>query len=128
MSAGKILAQARIDAAKFTESGGFQVDVTLTTPDGSVSVNVTGTGSGRWVMFDNEGNGVNAGKNSIRFAESTLNNAGYTVRSQKNGKVNLYHHKVSFLDANGKLQKYLIEEVFPNATTGLIICMMGDAI
>lgn len=126
MAAGKILAQARIDAAKFTEAGGFQVDVTLTTPDGSVSVDVTGTGSGRWIMFDNEGNGVNAGKNSIRFVESTLNGLGYPVRNS-NGKVAIRKHKVNYLDSNGNLQTYLIEEVYPNGTTGLIICIMGDA-
>ncbi len=126
MSAGKILAQARIDAAKFTDAGGFQVDVTLTTKDGSVSVTTTGTGSGRWVLFDNEGNGVNAGKNSVRFAESTLNAANYPVRNS-NGKVAMRGHKVSYLDANGILQNYVIEEVFPNATLGLIICIMGDS-
>jgi hypothetical protein len=127
MSAGKILAQARIDAAKFTTMGGFQVDVTLTTPDGSVSVNVQGTGSGRWVNFDNEGNSVNAGKNHIRFAESTLNDAGYTVRSAGTGKVKLIDHQVSYMDVNGNMKNYCITECYPNASTGLIICMLGEA-
>jgi hypothetical protein len=127
MSAGKILAQARIDAAKFTEAGGFQVDVALTTPDGNTTVNIQGTGSGRWVTYDNDGNNVNAQKNSIRIAESTLKSLNYPVRSGTSGQVKLRAHKISYLDNNGNLQKYVIEEVYPNANTGLIICMLGNS-
>ncbi len=126
MSAGKILAAARIDAAKFTEAGGFQVDVSLTTPSGSVTVNIQGTGSGSWVNYDNDGNTVNAQKNSIRIAESTLKNLGYPVRNP-NGQVKLRTHKVSYMDNNGDEKNYLIEEVYPNANTGLIVCMLGNS-
>lgn len=127
MSAGKILAQARIDAAKFTEAGGFQVDVALTTPDGNTTVNIQGTGCGRWVNYDNDGNTVNATKNSIRFAESTLKGLDYPVRSPNTGHVKLKGHKVSCLDNNGDLKNYFIEEVYPNGTTGLIVCMLGES-
>jgi hypothetical protein len=124
---GKLLAQARLDAQKFVTSGGFEVDITLSTPDANTTIILTGLGTGRWVKFDNEGNSVNSAKNSITISEKTLNDLEYPVRSEKTGKVKLYGHKVSHLDSNGTPKNYVIEECYPNGSLGLIICILGDS-
>ena len=120
-----LLAQARKDAALIASAGGFQDDINITTPSGSLSVDVTGLCSAHWISFDNDGNSVNASSSHVDIHEQILIDAGYTVRNAS-GKVALRDHKVKVKDVTGILRTYTVVECHPNGTTGLLVCILGQ--
>lgn len=125
---GKLLAAVRSDAAKFATSGGFQDDIILTTPDGSKTITCTVLVTGRWQSFMNEnGKIVNSASNHICIPEAVLTAQEYPVRSGTTGKVKLENHKVTAKDNNGDTFKFVVDECYPNSSTGLIVCILGEA-
>lgn len=126
MSLGNILKQAKIDAAKIAASGGFEVDVILTSPDAANSVTVTGIGTGTWMTFDDteQGRSFNSSSNSIDIPEQLLIDAAYPYKNSK-GYVDLEKHTVHLNDEASMTGKFVINEVHPNATLGLIVCILG---
>ncbi|MBB6236495.1 hypothetical protein HDC90_001107 [Pedobacter sp. AK013] len=122
---GRLLQAARRDLNKIVSSGGFEDDIILSTPDGTITVEVKGLTTGITERYDNEGNKVNSSKTHVSIPEETLLLLAYPVRSVKSGKVALLDHKVKVNDSNGNTQSFVITETNPNATTGLIICFLG---
>lgn len=123
---GAQLAQARADMQQIATAGGFVVDINLTTPTDSLSVDVTGLGTGMFLNMDNEGNTVNASKFHISIPEKVLTDLTYPVRNGK-GNVALIDHKVAVKDNTGTLRHYVINQCFPNSTLGLIVCILGKS-
>jgi hypothetical protein len=125
---GKLLAQARKDALKFVTSGGFEDDITITSPDGTNVLAFTGWVSGRWQSFvDDNGRIVASASNHVNIPESVLTAAEYPVRSETTGKVKLEGHKIQANDNNGVVWKFVIDKCYPNSTTGLIMCILGQS-
>jgi len=124
MPTGKILAMARRDAQKFATSGGFQEDITLSTPDAAKIVQVTGFHTGVWMDYDNDGNKVNSDKFHIDIPEQALIDLDYPVRNAA-GKVALKNHLVTVKDNTGTDREFVINESHPNGTLGLLICTLG---
>jgi hypothetical protein len=125
---GKILAQARKDALKFVTSGGFQDDIILTAPDGTMLAFSCLT-SGRWQSYtDDNGKVVASASNHINIPEKVLTDAEYPVRSLTTGKVKLEGHKVQAKDNNGTVLNFVINTCYPNSSTGLIMCILGQAV
>lgn len=126
---GKLLAQARKDALKFATSGGFQDDIILTTPDGSLTITCSVLVTGRWQSFmDDNGKIVNSASNHICIPEAVLTALAYPVRSLTTNKVKLENHKVQAKDNNGTIFNFVINSCYPNSTTGLIVCILGQAV
>lgn len=115
---GRIIDQARRDAQRFTNAGGFQEEITLSTPSGDSELLVSGLTTGHWQGFDTDGNPVNSTSNHITIAEADLIAANYPYLV--NGRVGLQNHKVSVLD-----KTYIINECHPNQTLGLLVCILG---
>jgi hypothetical protein len=122
---GNLYQLARQDAAKIVTAGGFQVTAVISTPDNSVSLTVTGLGTGTWVTFDdlNSGKIVNSSSNSITIPETQLIAAAYPYT--KNGRPNLIGHKVVLANSTGTDGTYKISEQHPNATLGLMVCIIS---
>lgn len=119
------LDKIRQDARKYVMKGTASTDLTITTPNGSLTVETTGYVGKHWINFDSDGNAINSKSAHIGVSESALVELGYTVRNLNN-EVMLYGHKVSAKDSTGVLKNYVVKEWFPDETLGLIVCILGD--
>jgi hypothetical protein len=109
-----------------TDQNGFGVVLTLEAPNGQIA-EVAGLHSKHHLGVDGDGNRVNSKNAHISFSESALLliNPLYPVRDPK-GNVNLTKHKVIAEDSTGLNCKYVIQQWFPNESTGLIVCTLSD--
>ena len=123
--AGNLFNKAKAMAKKAVTSVGFQEDITLKTPNGLTTLQTTGLASKHWINFDSDGNAINSKNAHITLDEQILLDAGYPVRNL-NQEVSLRNHRVSVADSSGVLKEYVIIEVFPSETFGLIACILGD--
>ena len=123
---GKLLEQARKDARKFLSSGGFEEEMTLTHPSGAPSLTFKGLHSKHWISFDTDGSQVNSKNAHISISEQFLNENGYVTRNPKTGNIDLYKHRISVKDSTLIEKNYVINEVQPSETFGVIICILGD--
>jgi len=121
---GGILQSAKADAKRHITEGGFESDITITTPDGSVTLATTGWATKHHLNFDTDGAPINAKNAHICLDEQKLADAGYPVRV--NEEVTLLNHKIIVKDSSGIDKNYIIKENFPDETLGLIACILGD--
>ena len=122
--AGTILESAKADAKKYITEGGFEVDINITTPSDSNSLDTTGWATKHHLSFDTDGAPINAKNAHICLSEEKLSDAGYPVRVDE--EVNLLNHKIIVKDSSGVDKHYTIKENLPDETLGLIICVLGD--
>jgi hypothetical protein len=121
-----LLDQAQFDIKRITtDLNGFARTMTFLAPDNLQKATINGIHSKVHVSVDTEGNEVNAKKAHISFNESLLTDQGYTTRDS-NGKCTLKDHKVSVIDSTGIEYQYIIRQVYPDETVGLIVCLLGD--
>lgn len=124
---GKLLQQARKDAARFATAGGFEENILLKTKDESIELAVKGLTSHHTQPFDTEGSPVASKSEHITISELDLITAEFPYTSANTGKIKLNGYKVVKPDNTGELKNYVITETLPNKTTGLIVCILGDA-
>lgn len=122
---GGLLQHARKMAAEIATTGGFTVSAVLKTPNESTSLNVTGLATGTWMSFDdlNSGKIVNSTSNSFNIPVSQLDAAEYPYLV--NGRPNLLKHKIIVSDGAGMSGTFTITEQHPNATLGMMVCILG---
>lgn len=127
MSTGALLQHARGLAAQIVTSGGFTITAMLSKPDGTNPIAVTGLGTGTWMVFEElrQGKPVNSTSDSFNIPVSQLIAAGYPYLI--NGRVNLLKHKITVTDTGGMAGTFEITEQHPNATLGLVICILGKS-
>lgn len=125
---GALLQHARTLIGKIAgdAKGGFSVTATLSTPDNVTTLEVTGLGTGTWMVFEDLRNNkpVNSFSNSFDIPESQLIAGGYPYKNAR-GLISLKDHKVTVTDDAGMAGTFEISEQHPNATTGLIILILG---
>ncbi len=102
----------------------WPVSITLTSPLG-VSYTLAGLHSKHHLAVDGNGNRVNSKNAHCSFTESALVALGITVRNE-NQEIALKNWKVYAPDSSGVVKHYIIREVWPSETTGLIVCILGD--
>jgi len=122
---GRILDLARRDSKRYVTSGGFEVNITITTPNGVNTLAMTGYASKHFINFDSDGLPINSKNVHISFDENILVENSYPVRNSNN-EVSLLNHKVSYPDSTGNIRTYIIRETFPDETLGLIVCILSD--
>lgn len=125
---GGLFSIIRRDSKFFVNAGGYQIDIEMTTPDGSLTVNITGYAVKVSGSFDSDGNQVNTKNVHITIDEDRLTALGYPVRTNKKGiaEVDLVYHKVNFADSSGIVKNYIVRENFPDENLGLINIGLGD--
>ena len=123
--AGVSLDRIRKDMQKYVTKGTGVDDITLTTPDGSTTLELTGFNTKHWINFNSDGVAVNSKNAHVCLDEQTLLTAGYPVRNS-NGEVYLLNHRLATKDSSGVLKEYVITEWFPSETFGQIACILGD--
>lgn len=118
--AGTLLTQARSDAKKILNSGGFESDIKIT--KGVQTVNCKGLAPVHHIQIDTEGQPVNSKTAHVTVHESDL--AGLTVRNTQ-GEVYLRTAIVEFSDVTGVNKKYSVKENFADDTLGVIVLMLA---
>ncbi len=102
----------------------WAVVITFISPD-SVTATITGLRSKIHLGVDTDGAAVNSRKAHISFSEKFLIDAGYPVRNDA-GEVAIVGHRVNVADSTGVIKKYVIQNVYPDETIGLIPCTLED--
>lgn len=123
--AGSILQAARSDARKIITGGGFEDDITLTTPSGDLAITVTGLASKHHLSIDTDGNVASAKNAHVSISETDLLELEYPVRNA-NEEIALKGHLVAVKDSSGVLKQYEVKDHFPSETLGLIVLILGD--
>lgn len=115
------------DAKRYVNAGGYQLDITMYTPDKSKTIDITGWAVKHVNMFDSDGNQVITKIARITVDEDVLVAKGITVRNAK-GEIALLNYKVKFIDSSGELRSYNVREQLPDQNFGLIMLILEDAI
>ena len=118
------LASAIEDWKRFATAGGFEVDITLTTPDDVTTADIKGIAMKHHLSIDTDGREVSAKNAHITIIEADLVAANYPVRDAVNGEVKLKKHKVSYPDSTGNVKNYRISRTYPDETVGVITCIL----
>lgn len=125
---GSLLQHARGLAGKIAgdATSGFSVTATLSTPDNSTALAVTGLGTGTWMVFEDMRNNkpINSSSNSFDIPEQQLIEASYPYKNGR-GLISLVDHKITVTDSGALVGEYKITEQHPNATLGLIVLILG---
>ena len=122
-----ILERARNDWERFSQSS-FDLDLTFTTPDGSQTGTIKGIGTRATQTFlETDGQQVIGEIVHIGFKEKLLKeaNPAYPIRNADQ-LVAINNHRVDFEDSNGLLRNYVIKQVYPDSTVGMIMCDCAD--
>jgi hypothetical protein len=122
-----LMEQARADAKRILTdaTNGFAVSATLTAPNGTTTATVNALHVKHHLGVNTEGEMVNTKTARITIAESSLDDAGYTVRDS-NGVVNLKDHRVAVKDSSGVTRQYIMRQWFPDEAVGVIMCMLDE--
>lgn len=121
---GKLLKAARRDLRNFTSTGGFEEDIEMINPDGSVIINFKNLHTKHHLKFDSEGNTINSMTASITVLDSVLIELNYPYRNSK-GKVDFKGHKVNVSDSVS-VRKYVVNEFIPSDTFGMYKLILGN--
>ena len=122
---GSLIQLAKRDAKKFVTSGGFQVDIKLTTKSRDKNLELTGFATKHHINFDSDGLPVNSKNVHICIDEDILKLNNFPCRDAK-GEVNLVGNFVTYMDSSNTDRTYIIREHFPDETLGLIVCILSD--
>ena len=122
---GNLFNIVKRDAKQFINSGGYEVNLQITTPDNNLTINITGWAVKHSGSFDTDGNQVNTKNVRATVDESVLIANGISVRNTRD-EVSLLKYKVSFIDSTGNLKNYIVRENLPDENLGLIVLILGD--
>lgn len=125
MSKGSLLKKAKLDASKMILSGGFSVDIELTTPDKSTSYETSGLATKHHINISSDGLPINSKNAHVLLDEKKLIELGVNVRDLNN-EVKLINYFVKVKDSSDFLREYVISENLPNETLGMIVCILAD--
>lgn len=111
-----------------TDGRGFAVPVVFTTPNGidpAVSVTCNCIAIKHSMTVTEYGVPIKAKTARVNVSEAALQTLGYPVRNEA-GVIMLKGHLVNFTDSAGLTYNAIINEIYPDRTTGNIVCTLGD--
>jgi len=121
-----MLEQAQADIKRIrTDPKGFTKSMSFISKDGISLATILGMHAKIHMATNTEGQSVNSKKATFSISESSLTDLGYPTRNA-NGECNLKDDKVDVIDSTGIVCHYIIREVFPDETVGLIVGELGD--
>jgi hypothetical protein len=120
-----VLDRVKADLKRFVESKElFSIDLKITSANGSV-IEIPGVHTKHHLSLNSMGNKVSSKNAHVAFHESTLTDQGWTIRNG-DGEVDLKNWLVEAKDSTDISKKYKIIQWFPNESTGLVVCILGD--
>jgi hypothetical protein len=119
--------QAQADIKRITsDTNGFAKTIVFTSKLGSPqTATIAGIHSKIHLGVDTEGNMVHSKRGHISFSESLLTDQGYPTRDAE-GRCDMKGHLVTVTDSTGTSVQYILKEVFPDETVGLIVGLLSD--
>lgn len=102
----------------------WAVTITFISPS-LVTAIITGLRSKIHLGVDTDGAMINSRKSHISFSEKFLIDAGYPVRNGDD-EIAIIGHRVNVGDSRGVIKKFIVQNVFPDETVGLIACTLED--
>lgn len=124
MANGDILNRAIRDARRYVERGGFQTEITLTTPDGMTSHTFDAMATRHHYNVDSEGYEINSTNVYVTIMYQRLVELEYPFLTDN--EVNLYNHTVSYIDISGLSKSYKIKDTRPDEVLGDIVCTCSE--
>lgn len=121
---GSIIDRVRRDAKRIVSKGGFQDEIVLKAING-FEILLTGLATEHHVSFDTDGQAVNALNSHICISEDDLIDSEYPYKNMS-GDIFMLNHVVKKTDNGNILKSYLISQVFPNKSTGVIVCLLTE--
>ena len=125
---GSLLSLARSHTKTILESGGFETDVTFTTPPGATTIEtatVKCLAIKHHTSIDSDGVPVSSQHAHVTVHEESLTDKNYTTRNAS-GKIDLKNHIIDFADSSGVSRKYIVDDVLPDNTLGCIPLILGN--
>lgn len=122
-----LAAQIQKDIQRIT-TGDFAVPIIFSVTNGLTVTTVTckGIAVKHHLVYDpSSGSPVNGKIARVTVSELALRALNYPVRDSNNN-VSLIKHMVTWTDVSGLQATYVINEQFPDETTGAIVCLLGD--
>lgn len=114
-----LLDQIKKDIEQITSNKNEWADtITFISPTAQTAV-ISGIRSKIHLAVDTDGNMVRSQKAHIAFSEKFLTDLNYPVRNAA-GEVALNGHKVNVKDSTGIVKNYVVQNVFPDETVGLL--------
>ncbi len=118
--------RGRLLAKQITTNGnGFADTLIFTTPGGSVTKTVKGLAIKHSTVLNDFGAGVRGKTARVTVCEDVLHDAAYPIRNEDN-TVNLKDHRVTWTDSEGITATYVITEILPDRSVGIIRCTLGE--
>lgn len=100
------------------------LEMTFSTPNGQITVDVVGIEAKIHMAFDfDTGKEVNAQKASVSVSEKLFIDANYPVRNAA-GRVNMKDHNVSYIDSTGTECDFKVMEQYPDESLGHIVFIL----
>jgi len=121
---GNLLKSARLDYKNITSFGGFEEDIEMITPDGSVSISFKNLHAKHHLKFDTEGNPINAMTAHVSVIRAFLDESNYPYKNSK-GKPDFEGHSVNVSDSV-EVKNYTVTEFLPSETFGVFILILGN--
>jgi hypothetical protein len=119
-----MMQQVVADIKRITSDANTGFAIPVTFDNGTTQVTVNAIHSKRNLGVDTESQYVESHQAHVSVHEQILNDAGMVTRDGI--KCIMKDWKITFNDvATGLLSKYNIDRVFPDDTTGLIVCSLG---
>lgn len=121
--------RAKQDMQRFTadDSGFFAVSCVVKTPDELQTIAVKGLHTRHWMGVDPDGVAVHTVIASLGVSEQQFIDGNFVIRDA-NDEVDLKGYLIDAPDANGVVKKYVLREVFPDESIGLLILILGEYI
>jgi hypothetical protein len=105
-------------------SDGFSTSVTFTTANGEVTKICDALAIRHSTTVNEYGAPVKGTAAFVTVAESALLDVDFPTRDANN-KISLVDNLVSWVDVQGDTVNYIITEIFPDHTLGVIRCTLG---
>lgn len=121
-----IFEQSKKDLASIIQnSNDFGQQITIKTPTSSENLDLVGFHTKHHTAYDLDGAMVNSKNASIAISEKSLIDANYPYRNS-NQEINMIAHLVDVVDSSGIVKNYIVREMFPDESLGLIVLILGD--
>lgn len=119
-----IRAQARQDIEDITtNTNEWAKALSFIAPTGETAT-INGVHVKHHMPVEDDGDIVNSRVARATFVWKLLEDQGYPTT--KNDALNFDKHQLSVADSTGTQKHYIIREWFPDITTGLVVCILGD--
>lgn len=125
-----ILTQAKADWERFSQSA-FELDCIFKVDDtpGAETATIQVLKTDISVDIESDGQDLIGSKVRLTFSENLLKttNPAYPIRNSDN-LVAIKGQRISVVDSTGTLKEYVIKNVYPDSTVGMIVCDLAEYI